>query len=406
MAHTTLPGFRDFYPEQLADRAHVMRAWREVARRYAFLEYDGPPLESLDLYTAKSGDEIVGQLYNFTDKGGREVALRPEMTPTFARMVSARANSLRKPTRWFSIPQLFRYERQQKGRLREHFQLNVDMVGEAGIAADAELVACAIDICRELMLTSDEVIVRVSDRRVLHAYLTALGIAPSSFDVVIGVADKLARQPRGVSAEKLAAAGLNEAQIYAVLGINEVTSDEVSRAIEATSSPGQEHVDELRALFDYVGHLVPGGTAWLQFDLSIVRGLAYYTGVVFELFDRSGEFRAICGGGRYDNLLDAIGGAALPALGFGMGDVVLTELLRARKLLPSTDPSVDYWLTADEGVPMTTVMAEAGRLRAEGFSVEFALRHQSTSKQRKAALAAGARSIIHITNSALPGSDA
>ena len=144
MAHTTLPGFRDFYPEQFAERAYVTRAWREVARRYAFMEYDGPPLESLELYTAKSGDEIVGQLYNFVDKGGREVALRPEMTPTFARMVSARANSLRKPTRWFSIPQLFRYERQQKGRLREHYQLNVDIVGEAGVAADAELVASGL----------------------------------------------------------------------------------------------------------------------------------------------------------------------------------------------------------------------------------------------------------------------
>ena len=402
MAHTTLPGFRDFYPEQLAERAHVMRAWREVARRYAFAEYDGPPLESLELYTAKSGEEIVGQLYNFTDKGGREVALRPEMTPTFARMVSARANSLRKPTRWFSIPQLFRYERQQKGRLREHFQLNVDMVGEAGVAADAELIACAIDICRELKLSSDEVVVRVSDRRVMHAYLAALGIGATAFDVVIGVADKLGRQPRAVSAEKLAAAGLNEAQIYAVLGMDHVSIDEVSRAILATSAPGLEHVDELRQLFNYVAELVPAGASWLQFDLSIVRGLAYYTGVVFELFDRSGEFRAICGGGRYDNLLDAIGGAPLPALGFGMGDVVLTELLRARKLLPATEPSLDYWLTADEDVPMATVMSEAGRLRAEGFSVEFALRRQSTSKQRKAAMAAGARNIIHITNAAAP----
>ncbi len=406
MAHTTLPGFRDFYPEQLAERAHVMRAWREVARRYAFMEYDGPPLESLELYTAKSGEEIVGQLYNFTDKGGREVALRPEMTPTFARMVSARANSLRKPTRWFAIPQLFRYERQQKGRLREHYQLNVDIVGESGVTADAELIACAIDICRELGLTSSEVVVRVSDRRVMHAYLTALGISSSAFDVVLAVADKLARQPPAVSAEKLAAAGLNETQIVAVLGIASVSLDDVSAAVKTTSAPGGEQVEELRSVFDYVERLVPGGTSWLQFDLSIVRGLAYYTGVVFELFDRSGEFRAICGGGRYDNLLDAIGGAALPALGFGMGDVVLTELLRARKLLPTTDPSVDYWLTADDDVPVTTVMAEAARLRAQGFSVEYALRRQTTSKQRKAAIAAGARNIIHITNPATADSRA
>ena len=400
MAHTTLPGFRDFYPEQLAERAHVMRAWREVARRYAFMEYDGPPLESLDLYTAKSGDEIVGQLYNFTDKGGREVALRPEMTPTFARMVGARANSLRKPTRWFSMPQLFRYERQQKGRLREHYQLNVDIVGEGGVAADAELVACAIDICRELGLTSSEVVVRVSDRRVMHSYLGALGIPESAFEAVLGVADKLARQPRAISMEKLAAAGLNEVQVATVLEIQLATLDTVSAAIRATSATGNEHVDELRNFFEYVARLVPDGAAWLQFDLSIVRGLAYYTGVVFELFDRSGEFRAICGGGRYDNLLDAIGGAALPALGFGMGDVVLTELLRARKLLPPTAQSVDYWLTADDDVPMTRVMAEAATLRAEGFSVEYALRRQSVSKQRKAAIGAGARNIIHLTSSA------
>ncbi len=145
MSAGALPGFRDFYPEEFAERAHIIRAWRDVARRFGFVEYDGPPLEPLELYTKKSGDEIVGQLYNFTDKGGREVALRPEMTPTFARMVAARANALRKPIRWFSMPQLFRYERQQKGRLREHFQLNVDIVGEADVAADAELLAVAID---------------------------------------------------------------------------------------------------------------------------------------------------------------------------------------------------------------------------------------------------------------------
>jgi len=407
MAHTTLPGFRDFYPEQFAERAYGTRAWREVARRYAFMEYDGPPLESLELYTAKSGDEIVGQLYNFVDKGGREVALRPEMTPTFARMVSARANSLRKPTRWFSIPQLFRYERQQKGRLREHYQLNVDIVGETGVAADAELVACAIDICRELRLTSNEVVVRVSDRRVMHAYLAALGIPPGAFDVVLAVTDKLARQPRAVSAEKLAAAGLDAPQVDAVLDITGATLDTVAAALSRTSAPGGEHVDDLRKFFDYVGTLVPGGTAWLQFDLSIVRGLAYYTGIVFELFDRSGEFRAICGGGRYDNLLGAIGGGTpLPALGFGMGDVVLTELLRARQLLPATDASVDYWLTADEGVPITRIMAEAAQLRAQGFSVEYALRHQTPNKQRKSANAAGARTIIHLTNTAAAGTDA
>src|SRR5919199_441005 len=196
MLKNALPGFRDFYPDELAERAFIMRAWREVAGRYAFVEYDGPPLEPLELYTKKSGEEIVGQLYNFTDKGGREVALRPEMTPTVARMVGARANALRKPVRWFSIPQLFRYERQQKGRLREHFQLNVDIVGEADVTADAELLAAAIDIMREFGLSPDDVRARVSDRRLLRALLHRLGIAEAQMPGVFAIIDKIERQPR------------------------------------------------------------------------------------------------------------------------------------------------------------------------------------------------------------------
>src|SRR6266513_1232245 len=176
MAQGALPGFRDFYPAEFAQRAYITRIWREVAQRFAFVEYDGPPLESLELYTSKSGDEIVGQLYAFTDKGDREVALRPEMTPTLARMVAARANALRKPVRWFSIPQLFRYERQQKGRLREHFQLNVDIVGETDVTADAELLAVAIECMRALGLTAADVRARVSDRRLLNALLERFGI--------------------------------------------------------------------------------------------------------------------------------------------------------------------------------------------------------------------------------------
>src|SRR5437016_5571991 len=175
MAQAALPGFRDFYPEQFAERAHIMGVWRDVARRFAFVEYDGPPLEPLELYTKKSGDEIVGQLYNFVDKGGREVSLRPEMTPTLARMVGAKANALRKPVRWFSIPQLFRYERQQRGRLREHFQLNVDIIGEADVTADAELLAVAVDIMREFGLTAQDVRARVSDRRLLRGLLRSVG---------------------------------------------------------------------------------------------------------------------------------------------------------------------------------------------------------------------------------------
>src|SRR5215212_1726352 len=211
MAQGALPGFRDFYPADLADRAFIMRAWREVARRYAFVEYDGPPLEPLDLYTRKSGDEIVGQLYNFVDKGGREVALRPEMTPTLARMVAARASAVRKPVRWFSTPQLFRYERQQKGRLREHFQLNVDIIGEADVTADAELLAVAIDMMRTFGLTPKDVLARVSDRQLLSALLSHAGVGESQMPAAYGVIDKLEREPREALAKKLADAGIDDA---------------------------------------------------------------------------------------------------------------------------------------------------------------------------------------------------
>jgi len=391
--HAALPGFRDFYPEQFAERAHLIRAWRDVARRYGFVEYDGPPLEPLELYTAKSGDEIVAQLYAFEDKGGREVALRPEMTPTFARMVSARVNTLRKPVRWYAIPQLFRYERQQRGRLREHFQLNVDIVGEAGVAADAELLACAIDIMRQLGLGPGDVVARVSDRRVMQAYLRALDIPDAVLPQVFAVVDKLQRQPREVSETTLRAV-MDPAQAAAILAIPETALDAVRAALPEAERP---LCDAVAQLHEFIGALIPDGGDWIRFDLSIVRGLAYYTGTVFELFDRAGELRAICGGGRYDALLAALGGESLPALGFGLGDVVLADLLRSRGLLPAGIASVDYWLTADEDVPLPVVMAEARRLRGEGYAVEYPLRRQSLSKQRKAARAAGAAAIVHLT---------
>jgi histidyl-tRNA synthetase len=390
-----LPGFRDFYPQELAERAYIMRTWREVARRYAFVEYDGPPLEPLELYTRKSGDEIVGQLYNFVDKGGREVALRPEMTPTVARMVAARANALRKPVRWFSMPQLFRYERQQKGRLREHYQLNVDLFGTSDVAADAELVACAVDIMRAFGLTSSDVVVRVSDRRILEAFLASLGVPYESMTQVYGVIDKLERTPAEVSSEKLEALGVPPAAIGRILAIAEVTPDEVQERL--SWGDASNHVEEFARFLRYVPALL-GDDSWLKLDLSIVRGLAYYTGIVFELFDRSGEFRAICGGGRYDTLLESLGGADMPALGFGMGDVVLGELLRARGLMRAAVPGADVWLAADEATPLERVMVEAARQRGEGRSVEYALRPQSLSKQKKAAQASGAKEFLTLSN--------
>ena len=396
-----LPGFRDFYPQELSERAFIMATWREVARRYAFVEYDGPPLEPLELYTRKSGEEIVGQLYNFVDKGGRDVALRPEMTPTVARMVAARANALRKPVRWFSMPQLFRYERQQKGRLREHYQLNVDIFGAVEVAADAELVACAVDMMRAFGLTASDVVVRVSDRRILQAYLESLGVPPDAVSGVYGVIDKLERQPSAVSAEKLTALGVPVSAIERIVAIAEVGFDEIASALAST--PSAAIVEEFGAFLRYVPALLGGDASWLRVDLSIVRGLAYYTGIVFELFDRSGEFRAICGGGRYDTLLQSLGGADLPALGFGMGDVVLGELLRSKGLMRPADTRADYWVSGDDGVPLERIMREAARLRSEGNAVEYALRDQSLSKQKKAAQASGAREFVTLSNDGTNG---
>ena len=388
MASGALPGFRDFYPTELAERAHIFDVWREVARRYNFAEYDGPPLEPLDLYTRKSGDEIVGQLYSFTDKGGRDVALRPEMTPTFARMVGERANALRKPVRWFSMPQLFRYERQQKGRLREHYQLNVDIVGEADVTADAELLAVAIDIMRGLGLTERDVVARVSDRRLLRALLIDAGVRDEQLVAAYAVIDKVEREPRDVGERKLADAGIDTRARETLYEIVAVKSLDELRARAGASAAVREQVERLTRYFDFLSALGVG--SWVRLDLSIVRGLAYYTGIVFELFDARGEFRAICGGGRYDTLLSSLGGADLPALGFGMGDVVLGELLRARSLMPNAGPALEYWVAAADPGKEASVMRVASALRNAGRTVEYALRQQQLGKQFKAASAAGA----------------
>jgi histidyl-tRNA synthetase len=392
MAQGALPGFRDFYPEQFAERAHVMGVWSDVARRFAFSEYDGPPLEPLELYTKKSGDEIVGQLYNFTDKGGREVALRPEMTPTLARMAAAKANALRKPIRWFAMPQLFRYERQQRGRLREHFQLNVDIIGEADVTADAELLAVAIEIMRACGLTSSDVRARVSDRRLLRALLGTLGVNDDQAPAVFAVVDKLDRQPEEISREKLAAAGMAEASIDGLLSLmGDVTLDEIERRLEGAPDAAPV-LDGLRRYFTYLDGL--GVLEWVTIDLKIVRGLAYYTGIVFELFDAKGELRAICGGGRYDNLVLSLGGVDLPALGFGMGDVVLTELLRDRKLLPSGGQGPQVWVVGESPALHHDVRRAATALRRSGVSVEYALREQTLMKEVKSARSAGAEFVL------------
>jgi len=386
MSLQALPGFRDFYPEEFALRAHIFDAMRRVAHRYGFEEYDGPPLEALELYTGKSGDEIVGQLYSFTDKGGREVALRPEMTPTLARMVAERANGLKKPIRWFSIPQLFRYERQQRGRLREHFQLNCDLIGEPGPGGDAEIIALSIDVMRALMLTAADVRVRLSDRRLLSVLLEEIGIGTARQALAFQALDKLGRSEYGPRRRALEADGVGAASLAALESLPDIrTWADLEARFPASAAAGEP-------LHRTIGALEAMGLGeFVDLDLTIVRGLAYYTGTVFELFDAQRSLRAICGGGRYDDLLQRVGGVDLPALGFGMGDVVLGELLRERGVAPPAAAGADVFLVFATPDDRSLILRLAHQLRDRALRVEYALADDKVGKQLKLADARRAR---------------
>jgi histidyl-tRNA synthetase len=390
---SSLPGFRDFYPEQMSLRKHIVSVWRTVAERYGFVEYDGPPLEPLDLYVRKSGEEIVGQLYRFTDQGGREVALRPEMTPSFARMVGARAGGLPRPIRWYSVPQLFRYERPQKGRLREHFQLNLDIVGEAGDLADSEIIAAAIDMLRGFGLGADDFVARISDRALVGGLLTQQGIPAAGLGAAFAALDKLDRESDAWVVQRLQEAGAGESASRLLLGLADMDLAELVEAAGADSGVR----DAAARLGRVIENLESFGLGdYIRFDPSLVRGLAYYTGTVFELWDRKGEFRAICGGGRYDELLAAVGGPDLPALGFGMGDVVLGELLKARGLVPPVPSPIDDYVICVTPEQRSVALRVAHGLRDSGRRVAYDFASRSVGRQFKVANRSGAERAIVI----------
>src|SRR5664279_5686755 len=370
-----LPCFRDFYPEPLPSRdagwsfdarQYIFDKWRETARRYGFREYDGPPLESLELFTTKSGDEIVGQLYNFTDKGDRAVALRPEMTPTLARMVAAHERNYKKPIKWFAIPQLFRYERQQKGRLREHFQFNADIIGETDPAADAELIALLIDTLRSFGLTEQDFVIRLSSRNAWSDFFKqGSGDAAREYEFYQAI-DKLERTSPEENEKKLTALGFSLEAVNTFIKSGKPTA-------------------ELQSILDNLA--ARGLCEFVKVDYHVIRGLAYYTGTVFEAFDAKGEFRAIAGGGRYDNLVKLISGGKvnLPALGFGMGDVVLLEILKARGLLPKFDAPMDVFVLVEDEALRPVSLRLVHDLRAAGYAVEYPLTPAKPDKQFKRA---------------------
>ena len=372
-----LPGFRDFYPGECARRNYVVETWRAVARRYGFVEYDGPTLEGGELYRKKNeeGAEILEQLYSFCDRGGREVALRPEMTPTLARMVAAREKHFRKPMKWFCVSNFFRHERQQKGRLREFLQFNADIIGESSPEADAEIVALAVDLMRGFGFGCEHFVVRLSDRRAWRDFLSSRGCDEAGSRLALECADKIEREPSEKLDEKLAPAGLTVADLRAF----------ISAGSPAAFAPVLAAL-EARGLSEFV-----------EQDLSIVRGLAYYTGVVFEIFDRSKSLRALAGGGRYDGLIKALsdGAADLPAIGFGMGDVVLGHLIDGtpaadERWRSASPPACEIYVVIADEPRRADALRVVQEARDLGWRVDFSLKPAKVGRQFQDAETLGA----------------
>ena len=371
-----LTGFRDFLPASCAERNCIFAKWREVAGRYGFVEFDGPVLEELDLYKKKSGDEIVRQLYEFVDKGERAVALRPEMTPTLARIVAAEHRQFRKPLKWFSIPQVFRYERPQRGRLREHFQLNCDIVGEESPEADAELIALAIDVVRVFGFTSQDFVVRISDREFWTELLKLEKVPPDRWEEMLQAIDKSERESREKTEERLGKLAGPVFEIFEKGG----ESAKLNNIMENL---------RLRGLADFA-----------KIDVRIVRGLAYYTGIVFEVFDRAGKFRAIAGGGRYDQLIAQLSDNAvsMPALGFAIGDVVLGEMIRSHAAARAqmektieTERAIEIYVVIAKEEQRGNAIAMMQQLRDRGYRVHYSLAAAKVARQFRLAEQSGAR---------------
>jgi len=361
-------GTRDFYPEDMRLRNWLFDNFTNASLLHGFEEYDAPVLEYEELYTRKQGEEITQQLYNFQDKGNRKVALRPEMTPSLARMVMARAGGLPMPIKWFSIPQCWRYERTQRGRGREHYQWNVDIWGTTEISADAELISVLVTFFEGIGLTAKDIVIRVSSRKVLEEVLGSLGMRGDVFAQTCVIVDKMGKLSSDVIEEQLSGLGHDSeviTTIQSVLGIKDMNG--LQEALKDESMA----VSELNFLFDAIDSY--GISEWVEFDASIVRGLAYYTGAVFEAHDKAGKFRAICGGGRYDKLLSTLGGKDLPATGFGFGDMVIMELLAEKDLIPELVSDIDDTVIPLNSDLRNAAVMVAASLRNSGRTVDLVL---------------------------------
>lgn len=368
----TVKGFRDFYPEDCALRNYVFDVWRRVAGRYGFFEYEAPVVETTDLYRKKSGDEITNQLFCFKDKKGRDISLRPEVTPSLARMATARQRHYGKPMKWFQIGSCFRYEEPQKGRTREFNQFNADILGDASPASDAELIALAIDVMREFGMKKDDFVIRLSDRRLWSHFLEEQKVEADKSPLFLQIIDKMEKVPEAVTTEKLAGIGVSLSEVKAFI-------DSASES-HTVFAPLRENLTA-RGLWEFV-----------KIDPGIVRGLAYYTGTVFEVFDLKHGLRAVAGGGRYDNLCGLLGGNEMPCTGFAMGDVVLGEML---KQTPGAQFSITdyllkafsldaYIIIADE-TARSHALAAVQELRRAGIRTDYPFGAPKVGKQFQSA---------------------
>jgi histidyl-tRNA synthetase len=376
-----LPGFRDFLPKDTAARNYLFETWRGVARRYGFVEYETPLLEDTALYMKKAGGELNSQLFRFEDQGGRDVTLRPEVTASLARLVAQHQRDFPKPLKWFEIGQCFRYEKPQKGRGREFFQFNVDILGEAGPQADAELIALAIDTMLAFGFQPGDFVVRVSDRQAWIDFAERRGVPEASTPDFLQIIDKLEREKPEVTAQKLAALGLTTEEVTAFIA----NPENASAAFDVIRA-------ELgaRGLGDY-----------LSLDLSIVRGLAYYTGVVFEVFDAKKSMRAVAGGGRYDTLVGVIsdGNVEMPATGFAMGDYVIRNLieetphaeLNMAAWLQRNAAACDIYLVLADDTKRPEALEVLSDLRNAGISCDLPFTAAKVNKQFQSAERSGAR---------------
>lgn len=369
-------GTRDFFPAEMAVRRYIESVWREVSINHGFDEIDGPTFEHLDLYTVKSGQEIVSELFSFRRSGGdTDYALRPEFTPTLARMYAANANALPKPTNWFCIPNFFRAERPQRGRLREFYQWNIDIIGDDSPRADAEIIACTVDILKRLGLKSQQVTIKISHRGLIESALQQVGVQSAEYEAAMSVLDRVQKLPQDELHKQCHAIGLDLDQFNAVT----TTLTETVNAAIAACEQGEKirhngSTGATLALLELIEHLDERGVLrWCECDLSIVRGLAYYTGTVFEVHEASGKERAIAGGGRYDKLIELFGGPPTSAVGIAMGDVVIRLVLEDLGLLDPAEtylPRPDVFIiAADKPAAQARFQSLVSELRGEGLHV-------------------------------------